>query len=110
MAKNYVAEGHVLNYTNASGSLIASSTPVLIGKRLGIAIADIPDGATGALAVEGIFTVAKLSTDTPSQGALLYWDATNSRLTTTASGNTQAGYAATAAGNGATTVNINLNQ
>jgi predicted RecA/RadA family phage recombinase len=44
-----------------------------------------------------------------TQGAALYWDNTNSRLTTTASGNTYAGYAFAAAGNGVTTVNIKLN-
>lgn len=110
MAKNYIGEGSVLEFTNSTGSTIASGSPVLMGKRLGIALTDILDGTSGAVAVEGVFAVAKLSTDAPGQGALLYWDATNSRLTTTASGNTQAGYAASAAINGDTTVNINLNQ
>ena len=47
--------------------------------------------------------------DMVAQGALLYWDATNKRLTTTASGNTLAGYAAAPAGNGAVTVALALN-
>ncbi len=72
MAQNYVQEGDVLNYTNASGSTITSGTAILIGTWLGVALADIANGATGSVAIEGVFTVAKLSTDVVAQGALLY--------------------------------------
>jgi len=105
--KNFVQEGHVLDYT--PGGNVASGAVVVIGVRVGVAVADIAANATGALRVRGVVELAKLSSDTPAQGALLYWDAANSRLTTTASGNTLAGYAAKAAGNGATTVWLNLN-
>ena len=64
MAKNYVQEGDVIDYANASGSTITSGTPVLIGARLGVALADIANGATGSVQVEGVFTVTKLGTDT----------------------------------------------
>ena len=109
MAKNYVQEGDVIDYANASGSTITSGTPVLIGARLGVALADIANGATGSVQVEGVFTVTKLGTDTVAAGALLYWDNTNKRLTTTASGNTLAGFAVAVAGSGVTTVNIKIN-
>lgn len=110
MAQNYVQEGDVLNYTNASGSTITSGAAVLIGTWLGVALADIANGATGSVAIEGVFTVAKLGTDVVSQGAALYWDNTNKRLTTTVGSNTLVGYAFAAAGNGAATVQIKLNQ
>lgn len=110
MAQNYVQEGDVLNYTNASGSTIASGTAVLIGTWLGVALADIANTATGSVAIEGVFTVPKLSTDVVTQGAILYWDNTNKRLTLTSAGNTQVGHAFAAAGNGATSVQIKLNQ
>lgn len=109
MASNYLMSGDVIDYTNGSGSAIASGAPVLVGARLGISLAAIPDGSTGSVRMRGVFTVAKLSSDTPAQGALLYWDNTNKRLTTTSSGNTLAGYAAKAAGSGATTVEISIN-
>ena len=109
MAKNYVQEGDVIDYANASGSTITSGTPVLIGARLGVALADIANGATGSVQVEGVFTIAKLGTDNVAAGALLYWDNTNKRLTTTASGNTLSGFAVAAAGSGVTTVNIKIN-
>ena len=109
MAKNYVQEGDVIDHVNASGSTITSGTAVLIGARLGVALADIANGATGSVQVEGVFTVAKLGTDVVAAGALLYWDNTNKRLTTTASGNTLSGFAVAAAGSGVTTVNIKIN-
>lgn len=105
--KNFVQIGDVLDYT--AGSAIASGAVVVMGVRIGIAVANIASGDVGPVRVKGVVELAKLSTDTPAQGALLYWDAANSRLTTTAGGNTLAGYAAKAAGNGVTTAWLHLN-
>lgn len=105
--KNFVQEGHVLDYT--PGAPVASGAVVVIGVRVGIAVSDIAANATGALRVKGVVELAKLGSDVVAQGALLYWDAANSRLTTTASGNVLAGYAAQAAGNGVTTIWLHLN-
>jgi predicted RecA/RadA family phage recombinase len=107
MARNFVQEGSIIDHT--PGSAVASGAVVLMGARIGIALSAIAANATGSVQVEGVFTVAKLSTDVVAQGALLYWDAGNSRLTTTAGANVLAGYATAAAGNGVTTVNININ-
>lgn len=107
MAKNYIQEGNVLSYTATAA--IASGAVVVIGKRIAIALADIAVGETGAITAEGVFAVAKLGTDVVGQGDLLYWDAANSRLTTTAAGNTAAGFAAAPAGAGVGTVNIKIN-
>lgn len=109
MAGNYIMSGDVIDWTNGTGSAVASGAMVLVGARVAVALVDIANGATGTARVRGVFTVAKLSSDTPAQGALLYWDNTNKRLTTTSSGNTLAGFAAKAAGNGATTVEISIN-
>ncbi|SDH40969.1 MULTISPECIES: DUF2190 family protein [unclassified Duganella] len=108
MAKNYVQEGDELNYT-AGGTAVAGGAVVLIGARIGIVLGDIAANATGVVSVTGVWQVAKLATDVVALGVDLYWDAANSRLTTTASGNAKAGYAFTAAGNGVTTVNIKIN-
>jgi predicted RecA/RadA family phage recombinase len=108
--KNYVQDGDRLTYTNGSGSTITSGTGVLVGLRVGIATADIANGAIGTLAMEGVFTLPKLSTDVVAQGALLYWDNTNKRLTVTTTSNTLCGYAQTAAGAATTTVDIMLNR
>lgn len=105
--KNFIQLGDVLDYTAAQS--VASGVLVVIGARVGIAVANIPAGETGPVRVKGVVELAKLGTDTPEQGALLYWDAANSRLTTTEGGNVLAGYAAQAAGAGVTTVWLHLN-
>ena len=107
MTTKYVMSGDVIDYV--AGSAISSGQVLLIGARVGVALAAIANGATGAVRMQGIFTIAKLTTDVVTQGALLYWDNTNNRMTLTSAGNTLAGYATKAAGNGVTTVEINLN-
>jgi predicted RecA/RadA family phage recombinase len=99
--------GDVIDYV--AGSAITSGQVVLIGVRVGVALAAIASGATGAVRVLGIFTIAKLSTDVVTVGAALYWDNTNFRMTLTSAGNTLAGYATAAAGNGVTTVEVSIN-
>lgn len=107
MTTKFVQPGEVIDYT--AGANIASGQVVLMGARIGVALKAIANGETGPMQVTGVFNIAKLSADNMAQGALLYWDNTNSRLTTTASGNTLAGFAAAAAGASTTSVNIKIN-
>lgn len=107
MATNFVQEGKALNYT-PSGADVASGDFVLIGAIGGIAKTDIADGKTGAVHVSGVFSVVKAS-GAVTQGQKLYWNSTNSNLTTTASGNTIVGVAAEAAASGDANVKILLN-
>lgn len=107
MTNRYIQPGEVLDYTATSN--ISSGQVVLMGARIGVALTAIPNGTTGSVQVTGVFNLPKLSTDNVAQGQLLYWDNTNSRLTTTASGNTLAGYAAAPAASGTTSVNIKIN-
>ncbi|WP_314436970.1 DUF2190 family protein [Massilia timonae] len=109
MAKNYVSEGDVLDFTNTTGAAIASGSVVTIGKRVGIALADIPVGGTGTASVTGVWAVPRLTTDDTAQGELLYWDPVNARVTETAGSLNLAGYAAAPAGAGALTVRIKIN-
>lgn len=107
MATNYVQRGEALNYT--AGADIKSGDFVLIGALGGIAKTDIANGKSGAVHVKGVFSVAKAS-GAVTQGAKLYWNSTNSNLTTTASGNTFVGVAAEAAASGDATVKVLLNE
>jgi len=109
MATNHVTSGAYFPYTNSSGSDIASGAVVVLTDMIGIAAADIPDGESGVLLTEEVFTLAKLSTDTITIGQIVYWDAGNSRITETASSHARAGKAYEAAGSGATTVKVKLN-
>jgi len=105
--KNFVQEGEHITYTASAD--ISSGDVVVVGARIGIASKDIASGATGALAVKKVFTLPKKSTDVIAQGALVYWDADPGEITVTATDNTLAGYAHSAAGSGTTTVNVNIN-
>lgn len=107
MSKTFKQPGEVMDYAAAAAT--ASGDVVVVGTRVGVALTAIAAGSTGSLAVTGVHTLAKLSTDVVAQGALLYWDATNKRLTTTASGNTLAGYAFNAAAAASTVADIKLN-
>ncbi len=107
MAKKFIQPGEVIDYT--AGSALSSGTVVLIGNRVGVLLTDLANGEVGAAQVTGVWEIAKLSTDVVTQGALLYWDAGNSRLTTTASSNKLAGYAWAAASGTDTTVQIKIN-
>ena len=107
MTTKYVMSGEVIDYV--AGSNITSGQVLVIGVRVGVALAAIASGSTGAVRVKGIFTLAKLSTDVVAAGDLLYWDAGNTRITTTASTHKTAGYATAASGNGVATVEVNLN-
>lgn len=90
------------------GTAVAAGSVVKIGKLIGVAERDIAANTTGAVSLRGIYPVAKLSTDVVAAGDALYWDAVNSRLTVTATGNTFAGHAVEAAGSGVDTVKIRL--
>lgn len=105
--KNYIQPGEVIDHTAAAA--ILSGGLVLIGTKVGAAETDIALNATGSVRVEGVVDVPKLATDVVAQGAALYLDNANKRLTVTASGNTYAGYAFAAAGNGVATVLVKLN-
>lgn len=106
MSKIAVASGDRLNVTLAAAT--TSGTALLIGTIIGVAVTSGAIGDVVAHEVEGVFELPKLTTDVVTQGAKLYWDNTNKRLTVTASGNTEAGVAYAAADGAATTVLIKL--
>jgi predicted RecA/RadA family phage recombinase len=108
MTTRYVQAGKVLDFTNAGGA-IASGAGVLIGTKVGVALVNIATGATGSVQICGVFSMPKLSTDNMTQGALVYWDSANSRLTLSSAGNTLAGVAAAPAAASTTVVSVLLN-
>lgn len=108
MTTRFIQPGKVLDFTNGASAL-ASGAGVVVGTKFGVALAAIAANATGSVQICGVFSLSKASADAIGQGALVYWNATNNNITTTASGATLAGVAAAAAGAGATSVNVLLN-
>lgn len=75
MATNYVGKGDTIQYSNGTGSAISANDVVVLGHSIGIALEDIADGASGSVAVEGVFTAPKVSAAVFTQGEKLIWDA-----------------------------------
>lgn len=99
MQGTYIKEGREIDYT-ASADIDAGDV-VVQGQLVGIAKANISNGATGALSVAGIFDVVQAAESIPA-GAAVYWDANGNPVggvalsgaaTATASGNTFMGFA-----------------
>lgn len=107
--KNKIQPGHVLDYTNGTGAAILAGTLVVFGVLFGVAVADIPDGETGAVDLEGVFEFPKAS-GAITQGAKVYYDATAKNVTTTAASNIAIGGCAEAVLTGALTVKVRLVQ
>lgn len=76
MAKNYESEGDRIQWTNGTGSAVASGQVVKVGKSmLGVALVAIANGASGTVAVEGVFSgVPKVSDAVFTQGEKLLFD------------------------------------
>jgi predicted RecA/RadA family phage recombinase len=70
--------------TAPSGGVVAG-TPLLIGNLLVLPLETVGETLPFRAQVGGIATMPILGTDTPGEGADLYWDDGNTRLTTTAS-------------------------
>lgn len=122
MATTYVKGAvETINYPNASGSTIASGAVVVLAStdakkcRVGIAIKDIANGATGAVAISGCWTFAKVSAAVIAAGESVNWDSSESKVDdnaqTTAAGDVaQFGMADKAAGNTITSIDVWINE
>ena len=106
--RNFVQPGDYVTVT--APYALTSGDGCLVGSLFGIASNTYANGATDAeLDVEGVFDITALGTDTATVGALAYWDNTNRRITTTASGNTKVGVFTAVKSSGATTARVRLN-
>lgn len=112
MANNFVQPGRVLDYVNGGASTITSGSVVVVGAVIGVALADIPVGATGSVQVEGVFTLPKKTGAAVTQGAALVFKAASKDFTmgTPASGDVSgaAAFAFAAADSAATALQVKL--
>ncbi|PPK72670.1 putative RecA/RadA family phage recombinase [Methylobacter tundripaludum] len=77
MAINFKHSGENIDYVNGTGAIIKSGDPIVIGNaQIGIALVNIAIGATGTVKKEGVFVLAKNTSDAVVQGQKLWWDAT----------------------------------
>lgn len=88
--KNYIQDGDVLSLTAPAGGVVSGST-YKIGDIICVAVADAAVGETFQGKTEGVFDLPVAAADTPTVGAIAYWDDTNKEFTVVSTSNTKAG-------------------
>ncbi len=104
-------EADFIDYTNGTGSAIASGQLVQLGEIHGVAVAEIAVGDTGSLALEGIYTVPKLtgaSADATTAGGAVYFSAGSVSGSDSSGTRKKVGHAMAVAAQAATTVAVRL--
>lgn len=106
--KNYVQKGE--NITVTAAAVATSGQGVLIGNLFGIAAGTAAIGEDLDLVTEGVFSMAKVSTDELAVGDFVYRDDTAKLATSDddEGANELIGLAVTAAANPSGTVNVKL--
>lgn len=109
----YVQDEDIIDYTPTSGGADVSAGDVVVQNDLvAIAKLDIPAGTLGALAVTGVFDIAKSTAvgSAIAAGAKTYWDQANKQATANDGGgaNDYIGKAVAAAADADETVRVRL--
>lgn len=105
--QNHVQKGEILDLV--LGADVSSGDVVVSGSLVGIATTDGLNGETIAVAMSGVYELTKASVAITS-GAKLYYSATNSNVTTSATGNIFIGFATKAYVTGDTEANVLLSR
>ncbi len=106
MSTKYKAPGQIIEVT--APEAVSADEVVKVGQIIGMSIAAAASGEPVQLAVVGIFEMPCLGSDVIAQGDLLYWDASNDRLTLTSTSNVLVGYAVGASADGVAIVDCKL--
>lgn len=106
--KNFVTNGKTIEVVLAAD--LASGAPLTVGDLVGVAAGAYKNGDTAVLELEGVYDLPKTNPQVIAIGVIVYWDATNSLVTTTASGNKKIGHAWEAAISAATVVRVKLSR
>jgi predicted RecA/RadA family phage recombinase len=92
MSRAYVQDGDTLEFVTAGA--VVNGEVIEFAGGIGIALAAATGaGQTIAVAMTGVWDLAKVGATAWAQGAKLYWDTTNNRLTNIAAGSTPCGIA-----------------
>jgi predicted RecA/RadA family phage recombinase len=112
MTTKFKQPGDNLDWTNGTGSDVSSGQIIELGDSIAVALNDIPDTETGAVGVEGVYSVAKKSGTAWNAGDKLDWDKSASEFhkgITPATGDiTGCAIAAADAASGDTTATVKL--
>lgn len=78
----YWQRGENIDYQNTGAETIDAGTVLAFGSRIGVAATVIGTGATGSIAVTGVFEIPKGATEIKA-GATVYFDTENDYVTAT---------------------------
>ena len=107
--KNYVQSGDFIEFT--AGATITSGQLVQVGSIHGVSITDVANGAKGTLALQGVFTLPKLTAaagDACTAGGPVYFSSGSVSGTDSSGTRKLVGYSLAAAAQAATTVQVRL--
>lgn len=107
--KNYEQEGDSIEIT--AGANITSGQLVQFGRLHGVAVADIASGARGAISLEGVYTLPKLTgaaADACTAGGPVFFSNGSVSGSDSAGTRLQVGHSLVAANQAATTVSVRL--
>lgn len=107
--KNFVQAGDQI--TVAAPAAVSSGQGIQVGQLFGVALNDADSGSDVVVKTGGIFDLTKIGSQAWTVGAVVYWDNTNKRCTTVATGSLLIGAAveAVAGSASATTGRVRLN-
>lgn len=71
---NEIQDGKRITWTNGTGSDVVAGQAVAVGNQVGVACVDIANGESGAVAMEGVFSLPKATGSAWTAGSKLLWD------------------------------------
>jgi len=107
--KNFVQNGEYIDFT--AGATITSGQLVQVGSLHGVSVTDVANGAKGTLAMEGVFTLPKLtaaSGDACTAGGPVYFSSGSVSGSDSSGTRKLVGYSLAAAAQAVTTVQVRL--
>ena len=107
--KNYVQNGDYIEFT--AGATITSGQLVQVGSLHGVSVTDVANGAKGTLAMEGVFTLPKLTAaagDACTAGGPVYFSSGSVSGSDSSGTRKLVGHSLAAAAQAATTVQVRL--
>ena len=108
--RNFVQPGDSLAIAVPYAGGVTAGQGVLVGALFGVAAVDGAQNAIIEAATQGVFDLTKEPALAITAGARVFWDNTNRRVTTTATGNFSIGIATAAALAADATVRVWLNR
>ena len=72
--QNLTQIGNRITWTNGTGTAVAAGDPVVVAGQIGVACVDIANGASGELAMEGVYELPKSAGSAITQGDPVMFD------------------------------------